>query len=159
MPNSIEDKQKAQQEPGPSEESKAPDRVDSFPLFRTLFDLCKAFEYAHEQFPKIHKHSLGGRISLSLVEALEAVVAAVVQKSKREEHLIQTVIVLEKSRILLRLAYEIRCVDQKRYERFSRLIVSALEQTGAFLKSAKIPPVPPGPVPGSPRYPPSGGVR
>ncbi len=116
----------------------AGDKVDTFPIFRTLFDLCRDYECAHAQFPKVHKHTIGGRLSVCFAEALEAVIAAVVQKSRREEHLVRAVVLLEKARILCRLAHEIRCMDPKRYARFSRLIVSALEQLAAFLKSGKV---------------------
>lgn len=113
------------------------DRVDLFPVFRTFYDLILEFERAHAQFPKIHKYGVGKRLSTSLIRALESVTEAIVSEAKRQDRLEQAIVELEKTRILMRLSHDLRAIDKKRYERFSRLIVSALSQATALLKIAK----------------------
>jgi hypothetical protein len=54
----------------------AKDKVDLFPIFRTMYDLVLDFEHAHGQFPKLHKFTVGKRISTSLIVALENIIAA-----------------------------------------------------------------------------------
>jgi len=113
------------------------DRVDLFPVFKTIYELVLEFEKAHAQFPKIHKFSVGKRTSTSLVVTLEKVCAGIVEESIREASLIDAIVELEKTRILIRLAHDLKAIDTKRYERFSRLIVEALMQVTALLKAAQ----------------------
>lgn len=58
----------------------AKDKVDLFPIFKTMYDLVLNFEYAHGQLPKIHKFTVGKRISTSLIIALEGVITAIVSE-------------------------------------------------------------------------------
>jgi len=111
-------------------ESLPKDRVDLFPVFKTFYDLILEFEYAHAQFPKIHKYSVGKRLSLSLVMALEDLTEAIVSEDRREQALVAAIVKLEKIRILIRISHDLRAIDTKRYERFAGLIVSALAQVG-----------------------------
>lgn len=113
------------------------DKVDLFPVFRTIYDLVLEFEHAHAQFPKGHKFTVGKRISTSLIVALEGVTEAVVSEDRRQSSLVEAIVELEKTRILIRLSHDLKAIDTKRYERFSRLVVSALTQVTGLLKVAK----------------------
>jgi len=93
-----------------------PDRIDLFPIFRTLYDLILDFERAHEQFPRIHKFTVGKRLSVSLLQSLEYVIEAIVTNDGRLGHLSKAIVQLEKARILIRLSFELKAMDSKRYE-------------------------------------------
>ncbi len=123
-----------------SEDQAAKDKVDLFPVFKTMYDLVLEFEHAHGQFPKMHKFTVGKRVSTSLVVALEQIISAIVSEDRRVSALSNSIVELEKTRILIRLSHDLKAIDTKRYERFSRLIVSALEQVSALLRAAKKPP-------------------
>lgn len=56
--------------------------MDLFPVFRTLYDLVLEFERVHAQFPKVHKHSVGKRLSLSLIVAVEHLTEAIVSEEQ-----------------------------------------------------------------------------
>ena len=116
------------------------DKVDLFPVFKTMYDLVLEFEYAHGQFPKMHKFTVGKRVSTSLIVALEQIISAIVSEDRRVSALSNSIVELEKTRILIRLSHDLKAIDTKRYERFSRWIVSALEQVSALLRVAKKPP-------------------
>lgn len=122
-----------------SEENPVKDKVDLFPIFKTMYDLVLEFEHAHGQFPKIHKFTVGKRVSTSLIVALEQVISAIVSEDRRISALSNAIVELEKTRILIRLSHDLKAIDTKRYERFSRLVVSALEQVSALLRAAKKP--------------------
>lgn len=51
--------------------------------------------------------------------------------------LADSIVELEKTRILIRVAHDLKAIDTKRYEQFTRLVVSALEQVAALLRAAK----------------------
>ena len=120
-----------------SKNESSKDKVDLFPIFRTMYDLVLDFEHAHGQFPKLHKFTVGKRISTSLIVALENIIAAIVSEDRRIQALSSSVVELEKTRILIRLSHDLKAIDTKRYERFSLLVVSALEQVAALLKAAR----------------------
>ena len=86
------------------------DKVDLFPVFRTLYELVLAFEQAHVQFPKVHKFTVGKRISTSLIVALENVIEAIVSEERRSAGLVGAIVALEKTRILIRISH----VSQRR---------------------------------------------
>lgn len=122
-----------------SEDQVAKDKVDLFPVFKTMYDLVLEFEHAHGQFPKIHKFTVGKRVSTSLIVALEQIISAIVSEERRIPALSNSIVELEKTRILIRLSHDLKAIDTKRYERFSRLVVAALEQVSALLRAAKKP--------------------
>lgn len=39
-----------------SEDQVVKDKVDLFPVFKTMYDLVLEFEHAHGRFPKMHKY-------------------------------------------------------------------------------------------------------
>ncbi len=123
-----------------SEDQVVKDKVDLFPVFKTMYDLVLEFEHAHGQFPKMHKFTVGKRVSTSLIVALEQIISAIVSEDRRASALSNSIVELEKTRILIRLSHDLKAIDTKRYERFSRLVVSALEQVSALLRAAKKPP-------------------
>nr|BFD69178.1 hypothetical protein HAGR004_42000 [Bdellovibrio sp. HAGR004]BFD69188.1 hypothetical protein HAGR004_42100 [Bdellovibrio sp. HAGR004] len=133
----MSEEKSAQKSEQKIEENFPKDRVDLFPVFRTLYDLIIEFERAHAQFPKIHKYSVGKRLSTSLLMALEDVTEAIVAEDRREQALVSAIVRLEKSRILIRISHDLKAIDTKRYARFAQLIVSALAQVGGLLKVEK----------------------
>lgn len=132
------DIQTRQKQTKPSANSDAPkDKVDLFPIFKTLYKLILDFDHAHRQFPKVHKFTVGSRISNSLMLTLEQVISAIVLPLDRESCLSRVIVELEKIRILIRISHDLKAIDNKRYEKFSRLVVRVLQQASALLKAAK----------------------
>jgi hypothetical protein len=80
-----------------SEEQSSKDKVDLFPVFKTMYDLVLEFEHAHGQFPKIHKFTVGKRVSTSLIVALEQIISAIVSEDRRISALSNSIVELEVS--------------------------------------------------------------
>ncbi len=115
----------------------SPDDELKFPLFEVVYSIVLAIERARLQFPKRLKFSIGERLSLQGMAAIELTVSAVVDKEARLDVLKKLITCLETLRILIRLCHDLQAISGKQYGRFSEMIVDALSQGVGFLKSTK----------------------
>ena len=108
-----------------------------FPLFEAVYCIVLELEKARLQFPKRLKFSLGEKLSLQSLTAVELTVGAIVDKEGRLDFLKKLITCLETLRILVRLCHDMKAISGKQYGRFSEMIVDALSQGVGFLKSTK----------------------
>ena len=80
------------------------------------------------KFPKTHKFTLGDRVENTALDVLESLIEATYTRD-RVAHLRRANLGIEKLRILLRLAHDLRLVDIRRYEFAAR----ALDETGRLV--------------------------
>ena len=74
-----------------------------------------------ERFPRAQKFLLGDRIQATALDVLDALIAATFTLA-RIGHLTAANLGLERMRVLLRLANDLRILDNRRYEHAARLI-------------------------------------
>ena len=87
-----------------------------------------------ERFPRAQKFLLGDRIQATALDVLEALIEATYTRERRG-HLARANLGLEKLRVLLRLAAELRCLDLRRYEYAARAIDAIGRLVGGWQKA------------------------
>ena len=86
-----------------------------------------------EQFPRSQRFLLGDRLQGLALDLLEALVEAQYRKAPRAE-LQRANLLLEKQRLLWRVAYNLRHADVRRYEHAAREIDEIGRRIGAWLR-------------------------
>ena len=86
-----------------------------------------------EQFPRSQRFLLGDRLQGLALDLLEALVEAQYRKAPRAE-LQRANLLLEKQRLLWRVAYNLRHADVRRYARAAREVNEIGRRIGAWLK-------------------------
>ena len=102
-----------------------------------------------EQFPRSQKFQLADRMQCNALDVLDALVEAAYSREK-VALLRKANLGLEKLRICVRLAKDLRHLDFKKYEQAARQIDTVGRQTGGWLRSADRPAKPAGHVPPAP---------
>jgi hypothetical protein len=87
-----------------------------------------------ERFPRAQKFLLGDRIQSTALDVLEALIEATYTRDRRG-HLARANLGLEKLRVLMRLAAELRHLDPRRYEHAARAIDGIGRLVGGWLKA------------------------
>lgn len=86
-----------------------------------------------EQFPRSQRFLLGDRLQSLALDLMELLVEAQYRKAPRAE-LQRANLLLEKQRLLWRVAYNLRLADVRRYEHAAREIDEIGRRLGAWLK-------------------------
>lgn len=87
-----------------------------------------------EKFPRDQKFLLGDRMQNTALDVLEALIEATYSRD-RKEHLKRANLGLEKLRFLFRLANDLKCIDERRYEHASRALNETGRVVGSWIKS------------------------
>jgi hypothetical protein len=86
------------------------------PLFQKLYDFYKLFYELLDHFPKKSREVLGRKIESTILELLEIISrASYTDRQSKIKDLEQASIKLDLLKILFRLAFELRMIDQKKY--------------------------------------------
>lgn len=89
---------------------------------------------ALERFPRSQKFLLGDRIQGTALDVLESLIEATYTR-RRRDHLARANLGIEKLRFLCRLAWELRCLDRRRYEYAARRLDETGRRIGAWMKA------------------------
>ncbi len=89
---------------------------------------------AVEKFPRSQKFLLGDRIQTIALGCLERLIEATYTR-ERNTLLNEANIAMEKLRILFRIAYELRCIDARRYEHSARMMDEVGRLVGGWIKA------------------------
>ena len=89
---------------------------------------------ALERFPRSQKFLLGDRIQGTALDVLESLIDATYTR-QRGSHLARANLGIEKLRILLRLAQDLRYLDRRRYEHAARCLDETGRKVGAWSKA------------------------
>ena len=87
-----------------------------------------------EKFPRSQRFLLGDRLQCLALDVVEALVEAQYKRQPREQ-LQRANLLLEKQRVLWRVAYNLRLADVKRYEHAARELDEVGRRLGAWLKA------------------------
>ncbi len=87
-----------------------------------------------DRFPRTRKFLLGDRLQTTALDILERLIEATYTK-RRAGHLASANLGLEKLRFLIRLARDLRCLDNRRYEFAARSIDDTGRRIGAWRKA------------------------
>ena len=88
---------------------------------------------AVEHFPRRQKFLIGDRIQSTALDVLDALIEATYTRDRRA-HLARANLGLEKLRVLLRLATELKLLDLRRYEHAARAIDDVGRLVGGWAK-------------------------
>ena len=89
---------------------------------------------AVERFPRSQKFLLGDRIQGTALDILEQLIEATYTR-QRDQYLANANLDLEKLRFLFRLARDLRCLDNRRYEHAARSLDETGRRVGAWRKT------------------------
>lgn len=85
--------------------------------------------------PRNHRYELGKRLEEKTLDFLELLIDATYSKDQKQI-LQKANLSLEKIRFLLRLCFDLKLWDLKRYENFSKRTVDIGKQLGGWLKAS-----------------------
>ena len=89
---------------------------------------------AVDRFPRSRKFLLGDRIQTTALDVLDALIEATYTR-RRSGHLARANLGLERLRFLFRLAYDLRCLDGRRYEHVARCLDETGRRVGAWSRA------------------------
>lgn len=88
--------------------------------------------------PKKDKYTLGEKIQLATLEILELIISAsYIGKETKLSILHQASVKLDLVKILLRLAYDIKSIDSKKYVHLQELLQEIGRMLGGWIRSTK----------------------
>jgi 23S rRNA-intervening sequence protein len=87
-----------------------------------------------EKFPRSYKFTVGDRIEAVALDVLEALIEATYTR-ERAQHLRRANLGIEKLRFLLRLAADLKLLDQRRYEHAARTLDETGRLIGGWMKA------------------------
>jgi hypothetical protein len=106
------------------------------PALEAMYQFVLWLIPAVEKFPRKQKFLLGDRLQSTALDVLENLVEATYTRA-RERLLAAANLGLEKLRFLIRLAYDLKHFDMRRYEFAARAINDIGRLVGAWIKSHK----------------------
>ena len=101
------------------------------------YDLLKYLVPQLAKYPRNQKFLLADRIQTNVMDTLDLFIEAYYtgQREKKRNSLLQVNLNLEKLRYLLRLSYDLRCINEDRYAYLCRQVNEIGKQAGGWIKS------------------------
>lgn len=110
----------------------------NIPIFTKLYDFYKNLSQILSLFPKAKRYTLGQKIDNLTLEILEFSIAAGISlPEKKLSYLEKAIISLDLLKILLRLAKDIQCLDNKKYLQLQESLQEIGRMLGGWKKSVK----------------------
>lgn len=98
-----------------------------------IYDFIKWIIPVLEKFPRTQKFLLADRIEVLLLDILELVIEAVYTK-ERMPILKKANIILEKARYLIRLSFDMKYINNRKYEYCINLLLEIGREIGGWIK-------------------------
>ena len=111
-------------------------QYNHLPIFQRAYQLALETHRAVHQFPREHKYALGAKLKEVIAELLDRIVEAN-SRMQKAETLEETRIVLERFRIHLRLASDLKILGLKRFEALNRSVEEISKQLAGWLEWSK----------------------
>ena len=103
------------------------------PVVEKLITAYKLWQQCKSLFPKELKYTIGEKIDTLLIESLEATLtAAFLQKELKRPFVHKAVVKLDTANVLLRVAWELKAMDTKKYAALSVPLSEAGQQLGGW---------------------------
>ena len=113
-----------------------PPLTTEIPLIQKLCDFYKVFHPYTAKFPKADRYTLGQTIENSLFELIEITLScSSANPLLRREKLQAASVKLDLTKLLLRLSYEVKAVDQKTYISLQKRLQEIGKMIGGWLRS------------------------
>lgn len=111
------------------------------PILRTLYELSKLLHAYRSGVPKSDRHGLWNRCEMCALDVLSDVLrASQLPKKETRTPLLNASVNLNLLRLLLRLAWESRCIDSKKVALLQQHVDEAGRMLGGWIKSMGKPP-------------------
>lgn len=115
-------------------------RFEDTPLFQKSFDLYKTLHTLIQKFPRTEKFTLGERLKSHGLTILETVIRAGIQSgTERLRQLEEASTQTDLLKVLVRLSFELRLLDQKHYLLLAGLLQEIGKMVGGWIKNVKAP--------------------
>ncbi len=106
------------------------------PIFTKLYEFYKNLSVVIPSFPKTKRYTLGQKLDNTSLDILELIITATyLSRDKKLPILQKAGIKLELLKILIRLSYEIKCIDSKKYQQSSLQIIEIGKMLGGWIKT------------------------
>ena len=108
------------------------------PIFTKLYDFYKNLSQILVLFPKAKRYTLGQRLDNLTLEIFESSIAAGISpRNQKLLHLEKAIVSLDLLKILIRLAKDIQCLDNKRYLQLQESLHEIGRMLGGWKRSIK----------------------
>ncbi len=112
-------------------------RYDHLPIFKKAYDFCFEIERQIKFFSRDHKYTIGTKIR-ELSHEIPALIMIANNRKDKEKYLEEIWMKLEKLKLLIRLAFDLKCLKGiKHYERLTEILTEISKQNEGWLKSVK----------------------
>jgi len=108
-------------------------RYNHLPVFQRSYDLNLEIYRTTHNFPREYKYSLGQKLKEISGEMLDWIVIANAQEDKAP-YFPKIKLQLERLRIQVRIAYDLKILNAKKLEFLSRILEDISKQTGGWEK-------------------------
>lgn len=100
-----------------------------------MLAVYKEWQVCRDHMPKKSRYTLGERIDARFLQALELMYCASYQPPKEKlATLTKALVVIDTLKFLLRIAWEVRALDEKKYLGLSKTVDEAGRQAGGWRK-------------------------
>jgi len=105
------------------------------PLFQKVYDFYKYYYEQNDNLPKKAKAVLGREIETNILELLATISKAAGASGDKRKHLFNASEIIDRLKVLFRLSYEVKAIDQKKYISFEEKLQEIGRMTGGWIKS------------------------
>lgn len=106
------------------------------PIIRKLYELYKLFYGYLELFPKKDRYNLGARCEGYILDTLELLLAASsVAREDKKHYIIRASVKFDTLKVFLRMAKELRLLDNKKYLELQKHIQETGKMLGGWQRS------------------------
>lgn len=115
-----------------------PPPLTDVPILKKSIDLYKTYCLYAQGFPKKDKYTIGATCERYLIQMIELLVeASYLPKEEKTTSLKQASNKLEVLKVFIRLLYELKVIDQKKYIQLQSMIQEIGKMFGGWMKSIK----------------------
>lgn len=105
------------------------------PLFQKVYDFYKFYYEQSDHLPKKTKAALGRKIETNILDLLESISKAANMTSDKSKQLLCASEYIDQLKVLFRLCYEVKAIDQAKYIIFEDKLQEIGRMTGGWIKS------------------------
>jgi hypothetical protein len=105
------------------------------PLFQKVYDFYNFYYEQSDHLPKKAKAVLGRKIEINILELLETISKAANITGDKSKHLLVASEYIDQLKVLFRLCYEVKAIDQAKYIAFEEKLQEIGQMTGGWIKS------------------------
>jgi len=107
------------------------------PIFQKAYELYKVFYEYEAHFPKKDRYTLGQRIENAILDVIEAIIiASQLSKSEKLPVLKKASVKLDLLKVLVRLAKDLKALDNKKYLILESNIQEIGKMLGGWIKAS-----------------------